>query len=216
MRRRPVPSALAPASLRHRASRLVSASATVGMILGAVAIASPVAAEPRDYRIDPEHVAVGFLVHHIGYADTLGQFLDVQGSFTYDEVANTVSDIRVTIQADSVFTNHERRDNHVRGGDFLNAEVHPEITFVGTDATRTSDTTGTVTGDLTILGETRPVTLEVTRNKIGPYPFGDSYVLGVSARGTVTRSAFGMTYAVDNGWVGDEIELIIEVEAIRQ
>ncbi|MCG8598130.1 MAG: YceI family protein [Kiloniellales bacterium] len=183
-----------------------------------VAAAPPAQAAPARYEIDPAHFSVGFLVHHIGYADTLGMFLEGAGSFTFDEAAPAVSDIEVTIQADSVFTNHDRRDQHVKGGDFLDVDDHPEIRFVGREARPTGENTGEVTGDLTILGVTRPITLQVTKNKIGAYPFGAGppYVVGVSVRGTVKRSEFGMTYAVENGWVGDEIELIIEFEAIRQ
>ena len=178
----------------------------------------PSTAEFRDYKIDPAHVAVKFAVHHIGFADTLGMFLDVQGSFKFDESAPAVKDIVITVTADSVFTNHERRDGHLKGKDFLNAEEHPEVRFVGTDAKATGENTGQITGDLTLLGVTRPMTLDVTLNKIGEYPFGDGppYVVGVSARGTVKRSDFGMMYAVENGWVGDEVELTIEFEAIRQ
>ena len=182
------------------------------------ATAPPAQAASARYEIDPAHFSVGFLVHHIGYADTLGMFLKGAGSFTFDEAAPAVSDIEVTIQADSVFTNHDRRDQHVKGGDFLDVDDHPEIRFVGREARPTGDNTGEVTGDLTILGVTRPITLQVTKNKIGDYPFGAGppYVVGVSVRGTVKRSEFGMTYAVENGWVGDEVELIIEFEAIRQ
>ena len=63
---------------------------------------------------------------------------------------------------------------------------------------------------------TTPVTLDVTLNKTGLYPYIDNYVAGVSARTTIRRSEFGMTYAVENGWVGDEVEVIIELEAIRE
>ena len=183
-----------------------------------LAVASPAKASSARYEIDPAHFSVGFLVHHIGYADTLGMFLKGGGSFTFDEAAPAVSDIEVTIQADSVFTNHDRRDEHVKGGDFLDVDDHPEIRFVGREARATGENSGEVTGDLTILGVTRPITLQVTKNKIGDYPFGAGppYVVGVSVRGTVKRSEFGMTYAVENGWVGDEVELIIEFEAIRQ
>lgn len=176
------------------------------------------AAEFERYEIDPAHFSIGFLVHHIGYADTLGMFLEGGGSFSFDESAPAVKDIEVTIAAESVFTNHDKRDDHVRGGDFLDAGDHPEIRFVGTEAEPTGETTGVITGDLTLRGVTRPVTLAVTLNKIGEYPFGDGppYVVGVSARTTIRRSDFGMTYAVENGWVGDEVEVILEFEAIRQ
>lgn len=103
-----------------------------------------------------------------------------------------------------------------RGGDVLDADHHPQITFVGRSAGAVTQTTGQVIGDLTIRGVTRPVTLDVTWNKSGPYPFGNGYVIGVSARTLLRRSEFGMTYAVDNGWVEDEVEVMIELEAIRQ
>ncbi len=194
-----------------------SLMALVAVLVGSLTAATAQAASAR-YEIDPDHFSVGFLVHHIGYADTLGMFLEGGGSFTFDETAPAVSDIEVTIRADSVFTNHDRRDKHVKGSDFLNVDDHPEIRFIGREARPTGENTGEVTGDLTILGVTRPITLQVTKNKIGEYPFGAGppYVVGVSVRGTVKRSEFGMTYAVENGWVGDEVELIIEFEAIRQ
>ena len=173
-------------------------------------------AEPARYELDPEHVAVAFLVDHIGFAKTLGKFLEVEGSFVFDETVPALSDLQVQIAAESVFTAHERRDNHVRSNDFLSVDDHPEITFVMTDAEPTGDRTGLVTGDLTIRGVTRPVTLDVTWNKSGKYPFNDNYVTGVSARTTIQRSDFGMTYAVENGLVGDEVEILIEAEAIRQ
>lgn len=197
--------------------RTIAALGTVGFLaLSLVMPKTGAQAEPALYKLDKEHLAIAFLVHHIGYADTLGQFLEAEGSFMFDEDAKTVSDISVTIDAKSVFSNHERRDKHVIGKDFLHTEEHPTITFTGTNATATDDTTGTVEGDLTIRGVTQPVTLDVTMNKVGPYPFGDNYVVGVSARTTIKRSEFGMTYAVENGWVGDEVEIILEFEAIRQ
>ncbi|WP_119165850.1 YceI family protein [Algihabitans albus] len=178
--------------------------------------ASLAQAEPARYVLDPEHVAVAFLVEHIGYAKTLGKFLSVEGSFVFDETVPAVSDLEVAIVADSVFTAHERRDDHVRSGDFLAADDHPEITFVMTGAEPSGPRTGRILGDLTIRGVTRPVSLDVTWNKSGKYPFNDNYVTGISARATVKRSDFGMTYALENELVGDEIEILIEAEAIRQ
>ena len=125
--------------------------------------------------------------------------------------------LRCRASGASVFTNHKRRDDHLRSDEFLDAERHPEITFVGTGSEKTGERTGRVTGDLTIRGETRPLTLEVVWNKSDTYPFGHGLpTIGISARGTLKRSDFGMTYAVANGFVGDEVELIIEFEANRK
>ena len=105
----------------------------------------------------------------------------------------------------------------MRGADFLNAGEFPEMTFVATKAEKLSDTEGKVTGDLTLLGVTKPITLDVTFNKAGNYPFGDGhYALGFDATGSFKRSDFGMSYGVDGDIVGDEIKLVIGVEGIRQ
>ncbi|KZD12520.1 YceI family protein [Oceanibaculum pacificum] len=187
-----------------------------------LAFASQAEAAPERYRIDSEHMAIGFLVQHIGYASTLGQFREAEGGFTFDEQARTLTDLKVSIKTASVYTAHEKRDEHLRKADFLNVAKYPEMTFVMTRAEPTGARTGKVTGDLTLLGVTKPVTLDVTWNKSGEYPFGGgvlgkpNYVTGISARGSFKRSDFGMDYGVADGLVGDDIQLIIELEAIRQ
>jgi polyisoprenoid-binding protein YceI len=88
------------------------------------------------------------------------------------------------------------------------------MTFTADDAQRTGERTFAITGDLALLGETRPLTLEATLNKRAPYPIGDrAEVMGVSARGTLKRSEFGMTYGVADKLVGDDVEIVIEFEA---
>jgi len=177
----------------------------------------PATAEPAEYELDPDHLNIGFLVSHIGFAKTSGIFREAEGSFVFDEESLKLSDIKVTVETESVFTNHKKRDKHLRSADFLDADEYPEMTFVGTGSEKTGARSGTVTGKLTLRGQTHPLTLEVTWNKSGFYPFGHKdYVIGISARGKLKRSLYGMTYVVENGWVGDEVELIIEFEARRQ
>lgn len=179
-------------------------------------------AEPARYELDPEHLSIGFLVDHIGYARTLGLFRKGEGSYTFDEQTGELTDLEVRVDTGSVFTNHKKRDEHLRSADFLNSKEFPEMVFIAQSARRTGDRTFEIAGELELLGKTRPLTLEATWNKSAEYPFGggllgsNPYVMGVSARGRIMRSAYGMNYAVDNGWVGDEVELIIEFEARRQ
>lgn len=113
--------------------------------------------------------SITFFAQHLGFADIAGMFLESAGSFTFDEDARELSDLRVVIRTDSVFTGHERRDRHLRGGDFLNVEAFPEMIFEGRRAAPHTDTTGQIEGDLTLLGITQPTTLEVTFNKAGRY-----------------------------------------------
>jgi polyisoprenoid-binding protein YceI len=178
-------------------------------------------AEPARYAIDPEHVSVGFLVEHVGYAKTLGMFRRVSGEFRHDAASGALADLRIEIDAASVFTAHDKRDEHLRGRDFLDVGRFPTLVYTATAATRRGERDYIIEGELELLGQRRPVTLTATTNKRAPYPLALSPlrrapVLGVSARGSFRRSAFGMMYAVENGWVGDEVELIIELEAREQ
>ena len=174
-------------------------------------------AEPREFRLDPEHLTVAFLVDHIGFARTLGVFREATGRVVFDEKKPALESIDISVKAGSVDTAHKARDRHIRGGDFLDADDHPVMRFVLTGSQKKGGRTGTITGDLTMRGQTRPVTLDVTWNRSGNYPFGDRhYTVGVSARGTIRRSRWGMTYAVANGLVGDEVEIIVEAELIRE
>lgn len=196
---------------------------TITLILGLLmGVNPPALAEPKSYVIDPAHLSVGFLVSHIGYANTLGLFRNAEGEFTFDETTGDLSDLRVVVDTASVFTNHDERDAHLRGEDFLDTENHPTMTFTADSAQRTGEHTFEVTGELTLLGQTHPLTLEVVWNKSADYPFRPGlfqsrpYVLGASARGSLKRSDYGMTYAVADGLVGDTVEILIEFEAKRQ
>ena len=189
---------------------------TLSACLGLAALAaSPATAAPERYEIDPEHTVVSFLVGHVGYASVLGVFLEFEGGFTYDRETRELSDVEITVDTASVNTFHEARDEHVRAGDFLDVEAHPAMTFTAEGGEPESETRGAVPGELTMLGVTRPLTLDVTLNKAEAYPFGHGrFALGLSLRGTLDRSDWGMTYAVDNGLVADEVELVIETEAL--
>jgi polyisoprenoid-binding protein YceI len=179
--------------------------------------ASATNAAPASYEIDPEHATVAFLVAHIGYAKVLGRFTAVEGTFEFDEETGQLDNVTVKIAAASVATDHEARDRHVRDRDFLDAERFPDIVFAAARAQRTGERTFEITGELTLLGNTHPVVLQATLNKSVEYPIGDrTHVLGVSARGRLSRSEFGMIYGVDNGLVGDEVEIIVEIEARRR
>lgn len=176
-------------------------------------------AEDKQYIIDDSHFSLGFLVEHAGYAKTLGLFKHIDGSFIYNADENTVKDILITVNTDSVFTNHEKRDAHLRSPDFLNVSKYPVMTF-SSDFTDLNTSSGIIKGQLTLLGQTKPLALNFKINKIAKYPFRigltKPIVMGVSGNAKFRRSDFGMTYGVSKNLVGDMIELIVEFEAIQQ
>lgn len=187
------------------------------VLLACSLVSASALAEPRTYEIDPDHFSIGFRVEHIGYARVLGLFLKGKGGFVYDEESRRLVSGRVVVAADSAFSNHKARDHHIRESDFLDAGQYPEIVFQATGYTPASPTQGKLAGDLTLLGQTRPVTLDVTLNKAASYPFGHGkHTLGLSASTTIRRSLWGMNYGVERGLVGDEVALSFEFEAVRQ
>ena len=199
---------------------MLKPASIAALLLGLLLVPQARGEAPR-YVLDPEHVSVGFLVDHVGYAKTLGVFRKVSGNYRFDESTGRLSDLRIEIDAASVDTANERRDQHLRSKDFLDVKRFPKLLYAASGARRTGERTFVVDGQLTLLGRSQPVTLQVTWNKSAPYPLEmaprqRATVMGVSARGAFRRSAFGMMYAVENGWVGDEVALIVELEARRE
>lgn len=181
---------------------------------------TPAQAQAARYEIDPDHLTVAFLVDHIGYAKVLGLFRSARGSYRFDEATATLSDVRIEVESASVFSNQRKRDDHLKGPDFLNSGEFPRMVFTAAGAKRTGDRSFDINGELELLGKKQPLTLQATWNKSAESPMGGfggkPYVMGVSARGSFKRSTYGMNYAVANGWVGDEVPLIIEFEAVRK
>lgn len=200
-----------PTASRRTALAVLAAAALAG-------VAAPANAEPARWVIDEDHFNIAFEVMHGGFARQIGLFLDAEGEFVYDEDADELHSGTVTVDSDSVFTDHDERDEHVRSDDFLAVDDHPEMRFEATDYDAEA---GTLTGDLTLLGTTRSVTLDIAVNRIDDYPFEGGvfsdtpYVLGASLRGTIERSDYGMTYALEDDAVGDAVDIRIEFEARR-
>jgi len=184
----------------------------------AAALALPMSAQAADnYKLDPTHTSVFFHANHIGYSKVFGLFRDVSGEFTLDEDNLSANKVRILIKAASIDTNEKARDEHLRSPDFFNAKEFGEIVFVGTRVEKTGDKAGKLHGDLTMLGVTKPATLDITLNKIAPHPvpkYNKVQTAGFSARGTIKRTDWGMKYGVPG--VSDEIALMIEVEGHKQ
>ena len=189
-------------------------------LCAALLASSPAQAQAARYELDPDHTTVAFLVDHVGYAKVLGLFRSARGSYKFDEATATLSEVRIEVETASVFSNQRKRDEHLKGPDFLNSGEFPRMVFTASGARRTGDRTFEIAGQLELLGKSLPLTLQATWNKSAESPLGGigskPYVMGVSARGSFKRSAYGMNYAVANGWVGDDVELIIEFEAVRK
>ena len=148
-------------------------NAILAAATGAVIGLSPLCSSAADYKIDTvgKHGYILFNVSHMGFSTLSGRFNEFDGSFTWDKDNPAGSSVNVTIQTASLDSNHGERDNHLRSSDFLNVEKNPTAEFVST--TYQGDASGgTLTGDLTLNGVTRPIDIAVTAIGEGKDPWG--------------------------------------------
>jgi polyisoprenoid-binding protein YceI len=183
----------------------------------ATALLSPAYATEERYAIDTEgaHAFVQFRIKHLGYSWLYGRFDDFGGSFTYDEDNPNASQVDVVIKTGSLDSNHAERDKHLRGKDFLNVGKHPEAHFKGTSYEKTGTDKATLTGDLTLHGVTRPVTIDVRKIGHGPDPWG-GYRRGFEGTTTIKLADFGIDKDTKLGPASGEAELTLSIEGIRQ
>jgi polyisoprenoid-binding protein YceI len=171
------------------------------------------------WKFDEAHSTVGFSVKHMMITTVRGQFTKVDGTAIGDVHEPLAAEIDVDIDAASITTNNETRDNHLRSADFFDVENYPTISFKSTRIEDRGNERYHIVGDLTIRGVTREVVLEAEINGHGKTPFGTD-VAGVSAKGKINRKEFGLNWNValeTGGWlVGDTINVDIEVQAVRQ
>jgi polyisoprenoid-binding protein YceI len=170
------------------------------------------------WAIDPTHTTIGFSVRHAMVSKVRGNFSDFAGSTTIDGANLAASSVEVTIQAGSIDTKNADRDGHLVSADFLDVENFPTLTFTSTNvAVNGADVT--ITGDLTIHGVTRSVTVEFEYIGTSLDPFGFTRV-GFEGTAKISRKDFGLVWnaALETGGVlvGDEITLVLDVEAVKQ
>ena len=169
----------------------------------------PAAAD--SYSIDPSHTYPNFKIDHLGFSTLYGRFGKTSGRISMDRAQGGGS-VDIVIDAASIDTGHAKRDDHLRSPDFFNVIEFPQITFKSNTVKYVGDG-ASVTGDLTILGVTRSVTLEVPRINCGTHPFNKKPLCGFNATTRFKRSDFGMNYGLPG--IGDEVSLDIEVEAFK-
>lgn len=185
----------------------------LGLTLGTLLFATG-AATAADYKIDKEgqHAFVNFRIQHLGYSWLYGTFKDFDGTFSFDEKDPAGDKVNVTINTASLDTNHAERDKHLRSADFLNAGKFPQATFASTAVKKEGEKLA-VTGDLTLNGVTKPVTLSAQLIGQGDDPWGNKRA-GFEANGKISLKDFNIT--TDLGPASQDVELIISVEGIQQ
>jgi polyisoprenoid-binding protein YceI len=200
--------------MRMRFPKLIHISAIV-LMAGAVAGFGPVDAKKGTYKIDPRHSQIIFEIQHMGLSTFFGRFGKVSGTLQFDPAAPQSSTLDASVDMTAIDTHVAELDKELVG--FFHADKFPATTFKATNIVRTGEETGTVTGDLTLNGITKPVTLNVSfkgaRNP--PIPF-QPYRIGFDATATIHRADFDLTHTIWSGIVGDDVTLRIEMEGELQ
>jgi polyisoprenoid-binding protein YceI len=170
------------------------------------------------YTIDAAHSRLGFVARHAMVTKVRGAFNDFEGQTVIDGTDPSKSTVSVTAKVASIDTRNEGRDGHLRTNDFLDAETYPELTFVSTSVKHDGGNDFEVTGDLTIKGVTKSITIPLEFQGSATDPFGNHRV-GFEGSSQIVRSEFGITYnaALETGGVlvSDKITLELEISAIK-
>lgn len=195
---------------------LVIAAATTFALGSASAQSLDIAS--GEYKMDPTHASIVWKVDHIGLSFYTARFTRFDATIDLDAENPEESSVFVTIDPTSVhtaypFPDKEDFDATIAGPKWLDSAQYPEITFAGSDIEITGENTGKITGEMTMHGVTKPVTLDVRLNAAKPHPFAGRDAMGFSATGSLKRSDFGITHLIGN--VGDEVTFTIEAEFIK-
>ena len=182
-------------------------------VLGLLAILFSSAYAAETYKLDPAHTSIVFRVKHLGVSHVYGRINGPTGSFVFDESSPSKSAIVMQVETKNVDTAVEKRDAQLKSPDFFNAGEYPLVSFKSKTVKKLKEAVYEVSGDLTLLGKTRPITVEVNATGAGKDPWG-GFRRGFETSFSIKRSDFGMDFMM--GGVSDEVNLTVSVEGIRQ
>ncbi|MBX9395561.1 YceI family protein [Streptomyces sp. TRM72054] len=176
------------------------------------------AALTGDYTLDPAHTSIGFVARHAMVTNVKGKFLDFAGSLHLDGSDPSKSTASIDVKMDSISTGNDDRDAHLKSADFFTTEQFPTMTFRSTKAEALGGDDYRITGDLSILGVTKPITIDLEFNGAAKDPFGNDRV-GFEGKAEIRRSEWGLTWnaALETGGflISDKIKLVFDVSAIK-
>jgi polyisoprenoid-binding protein YceI len=185
----------------------------------AAAVNPDLAALTGEYTLDPAHSTIGFVARHAMVTNVKGGFKDFTGTLHLDGSDPSKSTASIDVTMDSVETGSADRDKHLKSSDFFTIDEHPTMTFRSTRAEALGGDDYRITGDLTILGTTKPLTIDLEFNGAAKDPFGNERV-GFEGKAEILRSEWGLTWnaALETGGVlvSDKIKLVFDISAIKQ
>ena len=186
----------------------------IALAAAAALVTGMAQAESATYAIDPTHTFVTFEINHFGASVNRGRFDKKEGSVQFDR-AGKAGKVEISFDATSINTGTPAFDKHLQSADLFNAAQHPKITFVSDKFSFNGDKVSEVSGQLTLLGKTGPVTLKANQFNCYQSPMLKREVCGGDFEATIDRTQWGMNYGVDWGFAKN-VRLVVQVEAVKQ
>lgn len=182
--------------------------------LASTLLATPVLAAPEAFTLDPSHSQIVFTYNHLGFSTTYAMFSGINGEIMFDQADPAASTVSVSFPVRSMLTGWEERFQHFMSADLFNAaDDTAVVTFVSTGIEVTGETTANITGDVTINGITKPLTIATTMTKADTHPMANKPWMGFNGTATLLRSDFNLGLFAPN--VGDEINIMLSIEAAK-
>ncbi len=181
----------------------------INVLVALLFVATGVFAQATTYKVDKAHSSIGFSIPHMLISEVDGQFKSFEATINASKEDFSDATVEVTADATSIYTNNDGRDKHLRSADFFDVEKYPTLTFKSTSFTKTGDKTYTVTGDLTMHGVTKPVTLEATLTGTAAGRDGKK-IVGFKATGKLNRIDYGV--GKSGPGAGDEVTITVKSE----
>lgn len=182
--------------------------AVIALVAGLVF--APIGKAAESFGFDSSHTSVLFFINHFGFSEVSGKFLKYDGALEFDRKDPTKSKVNITIDVNSIDMGMTKFNEHLLSKDFFDAEKFPTMTFKSGQIKKAGKNKFKMTGDFTLHGVTKPVTLDVTLNKAADNPFTKKPALGFQITGSIKRSEFGMSAYVPN--VADLVNIRIDTE----
>ncbi len=165
------------------------------------------------YKLDPDHTSIVFRIKHLGVGNVYGSFAGATGSFEFDENTPSNNAIEIQVSAVNIYTPVDKRDNHLRSPDFFHDKKYPKISFKSTSAKKIDNTSFELSGELSLLDKTQPITVKVVQTGQGKDPWGN-FRRGFEATFSIKRSDFGLGFMLSAA--GDEVQVTVSLEGIRK
>ncbi|HXL99209.1 MAG TPA: YceI family protein [Rhizomicrobium sp.] len=194
----------------RRAAAVAFAAILASPATAQTASKDPAQAPAGAYRLETSHSQLLFAIPHLGLTDFYGRFDKLSGTLNFDPNQPEKSAVSITVDTTSIDTPSGALNNELKGASVFDAANFPTASFKSTSIARTGADTGTITGDLTIKGVTKPVTLDVVFHGGEQNPMNDSYALGFRGTATIKRTDFGLSGMIWEPMVGNDVTLIVE------